>query len=109
MPRTALEKLIKSLTRGELKAYSLFIKNKKDTVHFKLFNLIKNNNLIKHKSNIHNRKYLYNNILESISKTLNSIDAQILKKLLYTEVLFNKQLIKEAWKEINKAQKLARF
>jgi len=110
MANTSLEKLIKSLNRGELKAFSLSIKNNKSTKYYRLFKQIKSStktNNESHTSNTQHRKYLYDTLLDSISKSSNSIDSNILKKLLNTETLFNKQLIKEAWKEVNKAQKLA--
>ncbi len=107
MSGIALERLIKSLSRGELKAFSSSMKKESDTVYFKLFKDIKKKGIANLKSSVHNRKYLYDSILESLSKTTSNIDTIILKKLLNTEILFNKQLIKESWKEVNKVQKLA--
>ena len=107
MAAGSLEKLIKSLTRGELKAYSNSIKNNSSSEYSKLFKQIKKEDRTGIVGSIHHRKYLYDSLLESIAKSSNSIDSNILKKLLNTETLFNRQLIKEAWKEVNKAQKLA--
>ena len=107
MAITSLEKLIKSLSRGELKAFSSSINNNNSLDYYKIFVQAKKNGFIDKSSSIHHRKYLYDSILESISKSSNSIDSIILKKLLNTETLYNRQLIKEAWKEVNKAQKLA--
>jgi len=103
----SLEKLVKSLTRGELKAFSNSIKNNNSSEYSKLFKQLKKENHSKTAGSIHHRKYLYDSLLESIARSSNSIDSNILKKLLNTETLFNRQLIKEAWKEVNKAQKLA--
>ncbi len=111
MEKSPLEKLIKSLTRGELKTFSLSVKNEKSPEYYNLFKKIKQS-YDKKKSvvfkNAQRKKYLYDSILESLNKKTKSIDANILKKLLNTETLYKRQLIKEAWKEINKAQKLAK-
>jgi len=109
MPNTSLEKLINSLTRGELKTFSLSIKNNNSPDYYKLFKQIKSDkyNAKDDKTNAQRRKYLYDSLLESLNRNVESIDSDIIKKLLNTETLFKRQLVKEAWKEVNKAHKLA--
>ena len=109
MANTSLEKLIKSLSRGELKTFSLSIKNNKSPEYYKLFRQLKADKEIANSSdnNAQRRKYLYDSLLESLNRNVDSIDSEIIKKLLNTETLFKRQLVKEAWKEVNKAQKLA--
>ncbi len=109
MANTSLERLIKSLNQGELKAFSLSIKNNKSAEYYRLFQQIKAGKEIigDKKQNAQRRKYLYDSLLESINKQSDSVDSDILKKLLNTENLFKRQLIKESWKEANKALKLA--
>jgi len=109
MDKTPLEKLIKSLNRGELKSFNFSIKNT-TTIYVNIFKQILNEKKLtdyKNAENTQHRKYLYDSILELLSKRVNTIDSKILKKILHTEVLYKRQLIKEAWKEANKAQKLA--
>ncbi len=107
MPYSTIEKLIKSLKQGELRAFSLKVKQNKAPEYFNLFKQIKKGKVHDNKENAQRRKYLYDSLLDSLNKKTDSIDANILKKLLNTETLFKRQLIKEAWKEVNKAQRLA--
>ena len=98
MANLSLEKLIKSLSRGELKAFSSSIKNSSSSEYYKLFQQIKagkataNNN----KTYAQQRKYLYDSLLSSLNNSTNSIGSEILQKLLNTETLFKRQLIKES-------------
>ncbi len=109
MANSSLEKLIKSLSRGELKTFSLSIKNNQSPEYYKLFRQLKAEKGIASNSdsNAQRRKYLYDSLLESLNRNVDSIDSEIIKKLLNTETLFKRQLVKESWKEVNKAQKLA--
>jgi len=109
MPDKSIEKLIKSLKKGELKAFTSKVKSKSPE-YYNLFLQLKKKKKDDNITNIKNaqqRKYLYDSLLESLNSNTNTIDAKILKKLLNTETLFKRQLTKEAWKEAQKAQKLA--
>jgi hypothetical protein len=112
MPKLSLEKLINSLSQGELRAFSLSIKKDGNPSYYKLFNDIRSgkHQISKKKDNneTQRRNYLYNSILESLVKSSKTIDSQIAKGLHHAELLYNRQLEKEAWKEIEKAEKLAR-
>lgn len=111
MPKLSLEKLIQSLSQGELRAFSLTIKKDKNPSYYNLFNAIRSGKSDESKKKNNNetqlRNYLYNSILESLVKSSKTIDTQIVKGLHYAEVLYNRQLIKEASKEIEKIEKLA--
>jgi hypothetical protein len=109
MSEKSIEKLIKSLKKGELKAFTSKVKNKSPE-YYTLFLELKKEKKYNNTTNIKNaqrRKYLYDSLLESLNLNTDTIDAKILKKLLNTETLFKRQLTKEAWKEAQKAQKLA--
>ena len=106
----SLEKLIYSLNKGELKAVSLAMKKKNNSKYKELFHVIRNKKEVKQKlqpKELQQRKYLYDLILETLSKQVKSAKSKILRHIFYTETLFERQFIKEAWKEINKAQKIA--
>ncbi|MGB0390107.1 MAG: hypothetical protein ACPGRC_03010 [Salibacteraceae bacterium] len=111
MPKLSLEKLIHSLSQGELRAFSLSIKKDKNPSYYNLFNGIRSGKVddSKKKDNneIQRRNYLYNSILESLVKSSKTIDSQISKGLHHVEILYNRQLEKEAWKELEKVEKLA--
>jgi hypothetical protein len=111
MPKQSLEKLIGSLTQGELRAFSLSIKGDNNPSYYKLFNEIrsgKSNSKTKKSNNeTQLRKYLYNTILESLVKRSKTIDSQIAQGLKHAEVLYDRQLLPEAWKEVLKIEKLA--
>ena len=111
MPKLSLEKLIQSLSQGELRAFSLSIKKDKNPSYYKLFNDIRSgkadNDHKKNNNEIQRRNYLYNSILESLVKSSKTIDSQISKGLHHVEILYNRQLEKEAWKELEKVEKLA--
>ncbi|MFT4753569.1 MAG: hypothetical protein ACI9GM_000187 [Salibacteraceae bacterium] len=111
MPKLSLEKLILSLSQGELRAFSLSIKKDKNPSYYTLFNAIRsgkyNDQQKKDNNEIQRRNYLYNNILESLVKSSRTIDSQIAKGLHHLEILHNRQLNKEAWKELEKVEKLA--
>ncbi len=111
MPKLSLEKLIQSLSQGELRAFSLSITKDNNPSYYKLFNDIRSGKSegIQKKDNneIQRRNYLYNSILESLVKSSNTIDSQISKGLHHVEILYNRPLEKEAWKELEKVEKLA--
>ncbi len=112
MPKLSLEKLIESLTQGELRAFSLSIKKDKNPSYYSLFNDIRSGKHEESKKKDNNetqrRNYLYNSILESLVKSSKTIDSQISKGLHHAELLYNRQLEKEAWKEIERVDKLAK-
>jgi hypothetical protein len=111
MPKLSLEKLINSLSQGELRAFSLSIKKDKNPSYYSLFNDIRSGKTDqtqkKDNNEIQRRNYLYNSILESLVKSSKTIDSQISRGLHHVEILFNRQLEKEAWKELEKVEKLA--
>lgn len=111
MPKLSLERLIQSLSQGELRAFSLSIKKDNNPSYYKLFNDIRTGKSDdKHKKDnneIQRRNYLYNSILESLVKSSKTIDSQISKGLHHVEILYNRQLEKEAWKELERVEKLA--
>ena len=112
MPKLSLERLINSLTQGELRAFSLSIKKEKNPSYYSLFNDIRSGKHEESKKKDNNetqrRNYLYNSILESLVKSSRTIDSQISKGLHHVELLYNRQLEKEAWKELERVEKLAR-
>lgn len=111
MPKLSLEKLIDSLSQGELRAFSLSIKKDKNPSYYNLFNNIRSgksdNSNKKDNNEIQRRNYLYNSILESLVKSSKTTDTQIAKGLHHVEILYNRQLEKEAWKELEKVEKIA--
>ncbi len=111
MPKLSLERLIQSLSQGELRAFSLSIKKDNNPSYYKLFNDIRTGKSDdKHKKDnneIQRRNYLYHSILESLVKSSKTIDSQISKGLHHVEILYNRQLEKEAWKELERVEKLA--
>ena len=111
MPKLSLERLIQSLSQGELRAFSLSIKKDNNPSYYKLFNDIRtgksDDNQKKDNNEIQRRNYLYNSILESLVKSSKTIDSQISKGLHHVEILYNRQLEKEAWKELERVEKLA--
>jgi hypothetical protein len=112
MPKLSLERLIQSLTQGELRAFSLSIKKEKNPSYYALFNDIRSGKHEESKKKDNNetqrRNYLYNSILESLVRSSKTIDSQISKGLHHVELLYNRQLEKEAWKELERAEKLAK-
>lgn len=111
MPKLSLEKLIQSLSQGELRAFSLSIKKDNNPSYYSLFNAIRSGKIdaVQKKDNneIQRRNYLYNSILESLVKNSKTIDSQISKGLHHVEILYNRQLDRGAWKELEKVEKLA--
>lgn len=111
MPKLSLERLIHSLSQGELRAFSLTIKKDKNPSYYNLFNAIRSgksdDKKKKDNNEIQRRNYLYNSILESLVKNSKTIDSQISKGLHHVEILYNRQLEREAWKELEKVEKLA--
>lgn len=111
MPKLSLERLIQSLSQGELRAFSLSIKKDNNPSYYTLFNDIRTGKSDDHhkkdNNEIQRRNYLYNSILESLVKSSKTIDSQISKGLHHVEILYNRQLEKEAWKELERVEKLA--
>ena len=110
MANLPLEKLIKSLSQGELRAFSLSIKKEGNPSYYELFNAIRTDKYKKQKKDnneTQRRNYLYNAILDSLLNQAKTIDTQIAKGLHQAEILYNRHLEKEAWKVISKAEKLA--
>lgn len=71
MEKSALEKLIKSMTKGEHKTFSLSVKNEKKPEYYNLFKKVKQSTEKKKEFNFKNtqrKKYLYDAILESLNK-----------------------------------------
>ena len=110
MAASPIQKLVQSLNQGELKQFSLKVKKANNTEYNKIFQSIRlgkepqytNKNTFSQR-----KKYLYDTLIELLNNSTNSIDAIILKKLLSLETLFKRQLNILAFKEANKAQKLA--
>ena len=110
MANLPLEKLINSLSQGELRAFSLSIKKEANPSYYELFNSIRTGKYDKKKKDnneTQRRNYLYNAILDSLLGQAKTIDTQIAKGLHQAELLYNRHLEKEAWKVISKAEKLA--
>ena len=110
MANLPLEKLINSLSQGELRAFSLSIKKDANPSYYELFNTIRTGKYDKKKKDnneTQRRNYLYNTILDSLLNQAKTIDTQIAKGLHQAELLYNRHLEKEAWKVISKAEKLA--
>jgi len=110
MAISPIQKLIQSLNQGELKQFSLKVKKDNNTEYNKIFQAIKlgkEPQFINKNTFSQRKKYLYDTLLDLLNNSTSSIDAIILKKLLSLETLFKRQLNILAFKEANKAQKLA--